>query len=128
MFKDFVTFDKMISPIIIKILFWIGVATSVLPGMFWTLTGLFTFLTGHGLLGLLMAIGGILFTVSGILWSRVICEILIVVFLIHDNLAVIRKSFEAAQPSVQAYAPAYAPSYAQPGFSQPGAQQPNIQS
>ena len=128
MLKDFMTFDKMISPILIKIIFWIGVIFSVLIGAFWTLSGLSLLLFGHSLFGLVIAIGALMGMAFGILWSRIVCEILIVVFLIHDDLAVIRKGIAASQPNVGAYAPAYAPTYAPPVMPQTGIQQANIPS
>jgi hypothetical protein len=122
MLKDFVTFDKMIAPIIIKIIFWIGVGMSVLGGAFWTLTGLGTLLLSHSITGLVIALGGMLAMALGILWTRLICELYIVVFLIHDDLAVIRKSVGGTQPNVQAYASTYPQPYTQPNMPQPNIQ------
>lgn len=127
MLKDFLNFDKMISPILIKIVFYILAGIDVLVGLFWLLTGMLAFFTGHGLPGLLMAFFGMVTMVVGPLSIRILCEMAIVVFLIHENLIAIRRSIESPQaamfsglnPNMPLSAappalPNVAPSYAQP--------------
>jgi hypothetical protein len=70
--KDFLTFKKMITPIIIQVLFWLGVAGTVIMGF----VSLFS---GQILMGLAMIIFG---PIGVRLWT----EILIVMFKINDNL------------------------------------------
>ncbi|MBF4694519.1 DUF4282 domain-containing protein [Fusibacter sp. Q10-2] len=79
--KTFLNFDKMITPTLIKIIFYIGIIMSTLGGLGMILNGLrYPFGGGvHVFLGLLTLV------ISPII-VRVYCELLIVVFKIHDSL------------------------------------------
>lgn len=72
--KDFLTFKKMITPIIIQIIFWIGALACVIGGLI---------LMGQrcvpGFVGFICAL-------LGPVGVRIICEILIVIFSINDTL------------------------------------------
>ncbi len=74
--NDFLAFKKMLTPIIIQVIFWIGIAGFVIAG----LGAMFQkgFFTGLAIL------------VFGPIAWRIYCELLIVIFRIHDNLAAIR--------------------------------------
>jgi hypothetical protein len=72
---DFLAFRKMITPMIIQIIFWVGVVASVIIGL--GMMG-YSFLTGLVVL------------VIGPLVVRIYCELLILLFRIHDTLKEIR--------------------------------------
>ena len=73
---DFLSFRKMITPVIIQVIFWLGVVGSVL-------VGLGAVLGGRGLYGLgLIVIGPIV--------VRIECELLILLFRMHDALQEIK--------------------------------------
>jgi hypothetical protein len=81
----------MITPVIIKILFYVGIVLSIISGVVILIAGIFTAIDQGsvapalgGLLGAPLAI------VMGILISRVYAELLIVVFQIHENLVAIK--------------------------------------
>jgi len=76
--KDFLFFRKMITPVIIQILFWAGVAFTVIGGI----VAMFT--TGF-LYGLAMV-------VLGPIGVRIWCELLIVLFKVNDTLTDIRNN------------------------------------
>jgi thiamine transporter ThiT len=82
-FKDFMSFDKMLTPSIIKIIYWIGVVVVVLMGLT-TLLGALRF---GSLYGFLM---GLLWLVLGPILVRVYCELMIVLFNIYGALRDIR--------------------------------------
>ncbi|MDD2522583.1 MAG: DUF4282 domain-containing protein [Anaerolineaceae bacterium] len=90
--RDLGNFDKMITPVIIKILFYIGVALAVIGGLIAFFGGIFSAFQqgsiGPAIGGL---IGGPLVIILGILLARVYAELLIVVFQIHQNLVAIKK-------------------------------------
>ena len=94
--KNFLSFDKMITPVIIKILFWIGLVASAVGGIvvfFTTLIpatrfGNFGTVLGAFLLGLIL---GILTFVLGSLVARIYSEILILFFQINDTLSDIKQ-------------------------------------
>jgi hypothetical protein len=69
--KDFLNFKKMVTPVVIQFLFWIGVIACVIAG----LIGL-----RHS------ALQGILTLLVGPLIVRIYCELLIVIFSINDTL------------------------------------------
>jgi hypothetical protein len=77
--KDFLTFRKMITPLIIQVLFWIGVAVVIIGGF----VSMFSY--GGFWKGLLMVLIGP-FVVR--LWT----ELLIVIFKINDSLTDIRNN------------------------------------
>ncbi|MHB8728318.1 MAG: DUF4282 domain-containing protein [Sulfuricaulis sp.] len=74
----FFTFDKMITPVFIHVIYWIGIAVVVLAG----------FSTIHE--G--SPVRGVLGIVAGLIMTRVSCEVLIVLFRINDNLSAIREN------------------------------------
>jgi hypothetical protein len=81
--RDFVTFQRMITPAIIQVLFWIGVVGSIVGGITTIATG-----GGAGVAG------GIVMLILGPIWVRVLCEVLIVVFRINENLTDIKHNTE----------------------------------
>jgi len=83
-FSDLASFDKLISPTLIKILYWIGIVFIVLAGL-GSLVAAFSF--GGGFWRALVSIVG---TIAGLLFWRVACEAYIVVFGIYDRLGEIR--------------------------------------
>lgn len=70
--KSLLFFDDMITPKILVIVYWLLLVSVVLGG-------LFTMFNGGFFSGLAMAIGGAI----GV---RIWCELLIVIFKIHENL------------------------------------------
>jgi len=71
--KDFLCFRSMITPAIIQILFW-------LVALFCVFAGLFVMIHNHHY-GI-----GLQILILGPLLTRVLCEMLIVLFRINDNL------------------------------------------
>ena len=80
-FNSFIKFDKMLTPMIIKIVFWIGVAISVLTGLSMIIAGL-----GSPWGGGFQVIMGLLTIVIGPLVVRIYCELLIIFFKMHESL------------------------------------------
>ena len=78
--EDFLAFRKMLTPIIIQIVFWIGV-------VFCVIGGLLAILYGNGLPGLIMLFLGPIIV-------RIYCEILILVFRMNDTLTDIKNAVE----------------------------------
>lgn len=87
MFKEFISFDKMITPSIIKILFWIGLIMAVVIGLVSIGSGI-TSVYGGGA----QVFMGIIIIILGPLTVRVYCELLIIIFKIHENLVEINKN------------------------------------
>ncbi|MGI5901046.1 MAG: DUF4282 domain-containing protein [Desulfitobacteriia bacterium] len=83
----FSSFEKMITPTIITVLFWVGVILSIVTGIVSIISG---FAIGEGA----MALSGLLILILGPLFSRVYCELLIVIFKIHKTLLDINEKLE----------------------------------
>ena len=81
MVGDFFSFDRMITPAIIKVLFWIGLAFSVLGGL-----GFLVAASGGA------KVLGLIYLIVGPLFVRVYCELLIVIFKMTDTLGVIARN------------------------------------
>jgi hypothetical protein len=81
---EYLSFKKMITPVIIQILFWLGIVTILVSGL-----GTMFAADGGFLPGLAILILGSLF------W-RVWCELVIVFFSINDSLTDIRRNSAAA--------------------------------
>jgi hypothetical protein len=84
---DFLTFRKMLTPIVIQVLFWLGVVACILGGIGAILTGFARIDRVPELIGI-----GILAVVFGPLVVRIYCEWLIVLFRINDTLTEIRRN------------------------------------
>lgn len=76
--REFLSFRKMVTPILIQVFFWIGVVGTVVSGL-----GLI--IGGQGLAGLL-------FLLLGPLFVRVYCEILILFFRMNETLTEIKNN------------------------------------
>ena len=89
--RSFLNFDKMITPVIIKILFYIGIIMELIGGVVVFFGGIIAAFQqnsfGAALGGI---IGGPVVAFLGVLMSRVYAELLIVVFQIHENLVAIK--------------------------------------
>ena len=93
--KRFFNFERMITPVIIKILFWIGLIASAVGGIAVFIGGLTSGFSGRRfpaaifsiLLGLL---GGILAFALGALITRIYSELLIIIFRINETLTDIK--------------------------------------
>lgn len=79
--RSLISFDRMITPVIIQILFWVGVAVSVLAGIAMMIAGC---AANYG--GGAQVFMGLVTLVVGPLLTRVYCELLILLFKIFDRL------------------------------------------
>ncbi len=85
--SDFWSFRKMVTPVIIEILFWVGVIFCIVAGLI---------LIAAGIKGDLpqSVFSGVLLIMFGPLAVRVYCEILIVFFRINETLTEIKHLLE----------------------------------
>ena len=81
-FSDFFSFEKLITPTVIKIVYWIGLVVIILASLF----SFFQMISVDGLYALLTLVGMVL----GLLFWRVFCEGIIVVFNMLARLTEIR--------------------------------------
>jgi uncharacterized membrane protein len=92
--SDFSAFRTMITPVIIQIVFWIGVFVCLVAGAVLIISGLTGFHVGRGH----YLWSGIGLFVLGPLVVRVYCEILIVFFRINETLTEIKHAIERPAP------------------------------
>lgn len=89
---SFLKFEKMITPIFIQIIFWLGFLGAILGGFF---------LIGYGFIsdsaGMIEIGSGILLLFFGPIIIRIYCEILIVVFKLQGALIEIRDEIQNKQ-------------------------------
>ena len=83
--EDFLKFKKMITPIIIQILFWIGAVGSILLGLISIVGGADAQYGGGG-----MMFVGLMWILLGPIVARIYCELLIVIFSINDTLTEVK--------------------------------------
>lgn len=88
MFSKFKNFDEMITPTIIKVIYWIGLG-------FFSLMGIIMFFSAFSRMGsFLNVIFAIFIIVFGALMTRVYCELLILGFKGVTHLANIDKKLD----------------------------------
>jgi hypothetical protein len=83
--QEFLEFRRLITPQVIQIVFWFGVAYSVIAGLTVTVMGL----VGNGVL---LMLGGLLVLALGPILVRIACELVLVIFSINDTLTLARKN------------------------------------
>jgi uncharacterized membrane protein len=91
--EDFLNFKKMITPMIIKILFWVLVAVCVIGGLI-SIAGGATSNYGGGA----AVLTGLLMLVLGPVAARIYCELLIVIFSINQNVREINERAKGELP------------------------------
>lgn len=89
--QDFLAFRTMITPVIIQIIFWIGVA-------FCVISGLFTMFLGSRYGGAGGFFTGLLILILGPVVVRIYCELLIVFFRMNETLTEIKNNLTERQP------------------------------
>ena len=82
--KDFLKFKKMITPIIVPILFWIGTIICIIAGIAFIIMGARTNFGGGSVLM------GFCYLFLGPIVIRAYCEFLIILFSVNDKLTDIK--------------------------------------
>jgi hypothetical protein len=80
----FLSFDKLITPSVIKVVYWIGIAVIIIFGIVGAIAGLKE--------SALAPLGAIIGVIVGLFVWRVYCELIMLWFKIHDELAGIRQN------------------------------------
>lgn len=90
--EDFLNFEKMLTPLTIKILFWVGVVLMALAGLASIISGI-----GADYGGGKVVMSGLLMIVLGPVIVRIYCELLNVIFSVNDTLTDIKNFREEKQ-------------------------------
>jgi uncharacterized membrane protein len=88
-FQDLFQWDRFITPAIIKTFYWLVIALIVLTGISGIFSGLAAMAISPfgGFLVLLSSIAGV---IVGIVFSRILAELVLIVFRINEHLGAIR--------------------------------------
>lgn len=92
--NDYLSFKKMITPLIIQILFWAGVGASVIYGLVTIIQGLTVSHWVGGPVGGVAVLYGLLIMVIGPVISRVVCELLVTFFKMSGSLEEIKNKLD----------------------------------
>jgi len=87
--EDFLKFRKMITPVIIQVLFWVGVVGTVIAAL---VVMAMSFGSSGG--GAAQFLGGLVMLVLGPVVVRIYCELLILFFRINETLTDIKNGLE----------------------------------
>lgn len=87
--EEFLSFRKMITPTIIRIIFWVGCGIAVLAGLVTLVTSF-----GRNSGGALQFLGGLLAIILGPIFVRIACEQIILFFRINETLSEIRSDLK----------------------------------
>lgn len=77
----YLSFDKMITPIFIKIAFWLGIIGSLIGGVGMLISGLLS-----DQFGFFQILGGLFILLAGPLIVRIYCELFIILFKMHQSI------------------------------------------
>jgi hypothetical protein len=99
-FLDYLIFRRMVTPIIIVGMFYLGAAVILLIGLVYGILGLLGMFARRetALLGLLSLLVAFFSTIVGLVMWRVFCEVLISVFRILDNVREINLQLKTKDP------------------------------
>ena len=89
--RDLLSFRRMVTPLIIQALFWLGVGISVVTGLIVLFGGVIRAIV-EGSVGqmLLALVSGPIVVILGVLATRIYAELLILVFRINETLTDIK--------------------------------------
>lgn len=92
-FGDLFQFEKMVAPVVLKVVYWIGLIGIALYLLF--ALGLAVTTMGYSpMTGLGMIIGAIIGACFGVLMWRIIIEVYMVLFGIHQRLGEVRDALK----------------------------------
>jgi hypothetical protein len=87
---EYLGFERMITPSIVKLLFWLGEGLLVLAGLGSVVTAILAMVNGEILSGLVFLVAGPVATILWMLMWRVACEMVLLNFRVYDRLGEIR--------------------------------------
>lgn len=85
---DYLMFRRMVTPVIVTAMFYFGVAVILLVGLIFGVMSLVGAITvkGAALMSLLSILIDFVATISALVMWRVLCEVVLILFRIHDQL------------------------------------------
>lgn len=111
-FKRFLNFDRLIGPVLVKLVYWVGAIGIVLGAVGVLLTALFSLFGGNFGPALFQLIAVPAVAAVGFVYWRFLCELFMLAFLAYERLGQVRDLMRIAAGQ----APPAAPDENQPAF------------
>ena len=92
-FSDLFQWERFVTPSIIKLFFWLAVGIVILFGLS-GIASAFKLMTVSPGAGILMVLAAILGVACGIIFARIACEFILIVFRINEHLGALRSRGE----------------------------------
>jgi hypothetical protein len=86
---ELLQWDRFITPLIIRVFYWLCLTMTALAGLSLILTAL-GMMAINFVAGLLLLIASMIFILTGIIFVRILCELVMVIFRINEHLGAIR--------------------------------------
>ena len=86
---ELLQWDRFITPSIIRVFYWLCLAMTALAGLSLILTAL-GMMAINLVAGLLLLVASMIFILTGIIFVRILCELVMVIFRINEHLGAIR--------------------------------------
>ena len=86
---ELLQWDRFITPSIIRVFYWLCLAMTALAGLSLILTAL-GMMAINLVAGLLLLVASMIFILTGIIFVRILCELVMVIFRINGHLGAIR--------------------------------------
>lgn len=96
--SDILSFKKMITPMVIAIVFWIGVAVTIVSAIISFFGGIALMVNGQVGGGILSIFLSVVYLVVGPIIIRIYCELIMIFFRIYETLVEIRNNQNATKP------------------------------
>ena len=91
--NDLLQWDRFITPTAIRIFYWMAAGLIVLTGLSLIFSAL-GMMAVNFFAGFFMLMASVLYVCAGIIFVRIVCELVMVVFRINDHLGAIRDQGE----------------------------------
>jgi hypothetical protein len=91
--NDLFQWERFITPSIIKIFYWLAVGVAVLFGLSGLATSL-SLLTVRPIAALITLVASLVGVLVGIIFARIICEFILIIFRMNEHLGAIRNRGE----------------------------------
>lgn len=98
MFKDFLRFDRYLTPSIIRLFYLLQVVLIVLVALS-SIIGAFAMMSYSVMAGLTYLLATLIGAAAGLIAARIVTEIVMVLFQNNEHLAAIRAGIEGHQPA-----------------------------
>ncbi len=89
-YSDLLQWDRFITPSVIRLFYWLAVALVAMSGLSFIFTAL-ALMVVNFVAGFFMLLAALLFVLAGIIFVRILCELVMVAFRINEHLGAIRE-------------------------------------